>query len=90
MCRNIRPLFNYEPPTTPDEVEAAAVQFVRKVSGMTKPSAVNQDAFDVAVEAITAATAELLEALETRAPPRDREAEIARRRALNARRFARP
>lgn len=89
MCRNIRPLFNYEPPTTPDEVEAAALQYVRKVSGYTKPSQANAEAFERAVEAVTAATAQLLEDLQTSAPPRDREAEIARKRADNARRFGR-
>lgn len=89
MCRNIRPLFNYEPPTTPDEIEAAALQYVRKVSGYTKPSQANAEAFERAVEAVTAATAQLLEDLQTSAPPRDREAEIARKRADNARRFGR-
>lgn len=89
MCRNIRPLFNYEPPTTPDQIEAAALQYVRKVSGYTKPSQANAEAFERAVEAVTAATAQLLEELQTNAPPRDREAEIARKRADNARRFGR-
>lgn len=89
MCRNIRPLFNYEPPTTPDQIEAAALQYVRKVSGYTKPSQANTEAFERAVEAVTAATAQLLEELQTSAPPRDREAEIARKRADNARRFGR-
>ena len=89
MCRNIRPLFNYEPPTTPDQIEAAALQYVRKVSGYTKPSQANTEAFERAVEAVTAATAQLLKDLQTSAPPRDREAEIARKRADNARRFGR-
>jgi len=89
MCRNIRPLFNYAPPTTPEEVEAAAIQFVRKVSGSTKPSQANAAAFDAAVAEVTAATAKLLESLVTSAPPRDREAEIAKRRAANAIRFGR-
>ena len=87
MCRNIRPLFNYAPPTTPEEVEAASLQYVRKVSGMTRPSAANAEAFAEAVRAVTAITTALLASLETPAPPRDREAEIARKRADNARRF---
>mgnify|MGYP000282725674 CR=1 FL=1 len=89
MCRNIRPLFNYEPPSTPEDVEAAALQYVRKVSGYTKPSQANQDAFDRAVAAIAEATGELLAELTTSAPPRDREAEIAKRRVANAKRFGR-
>jgi hypothetical protein len=89
MCRNIRPLFNYTPPTTPEDVEAAALQYVRKVSGSTKPSQANEEAFERAVAAVSAATAELLASLVTSAPPRDREAEIARRRAANAIRFGR-
>ncbi len=87
MCRNIRPLFNFAPPSTPVEIEAAAVQFVRKVSGMTKPSGSNQVVFDAAVAAIAEATAELLLQLETRAPPKDRDEEAAKRRARNAKRF---
>lgn len=89
MCRNIRPLFNFEPPSSPDEIEAAAVQFVRKVSGMTKPAVVNQPAFDDAVAEIAEATARLLSRLETRAPPKNREEEAAKRRARNAKRFGR-
>ena len=87
MCRNIRPLFNYAPPTTPEEVEAAALQYVRKVSGYPKPSQTNAEAFETAVAEVTAATAKLLESLVTTAPPRDREAEIAKKRAANAIRF---
>ncbi len=87
MCRNIRPLFNFEPPSTPDEIQAAAVQFVRKVSGMSKPGGANLAAFDEAVASITQATAVLLAQLETRSPPKDREEEAARRRLANARRF---
>lgn len=89
MCRNIRPLFNYAPPTTPEEVEAAALQYVRKVSGYTKPSQANTEAFDRAVAAIAEATGVLMAELTTAAPPRDREAEIAKRRAANAIRFGR-
>ncbi len=72
MCRNIRVLHNFDPPATIDEIEAAAIQYVRKVSGTTRPSAVNQEAFDEAVRAVTAATRTLLESLVTKAPPRDR------------------
>jgi hypothetical protein len=81
MCRNIRPLFNYEPETTDEEVRDAALQYVRKVSGFTKPSKANEEAFERAVDAVSAATAELLAALTTNAPPKDREAEAAKRRA---------
>ncbi len=89
MCRNIRPLFNFEPPATPDEVEAAAIQFVRKVSGSTRPSQANQAVFDQAVEEIAAATARLVAGLTTTAPPKNREAEAAKRRERNAKRFGR-
>lgn len=76
MCRNIRTLYNFAPPATPDEVRAAALQYVRKVSGMTKPSQVNTEAFELAVDEITAITERLLtQQLETSAPPRDRERE---------------
>jgi hypothetical protein len=87
MCRNIRNLFNYDPPSTAADIEAAALQYVRKVSGYRAPSAANQTAFQRAVADITDATATLLEALETSAPPRDRQAEIAKARARNAKRF---
>ena len=87
MCRNIRLLFNFDPPATEEEVRAAALQYVRKVSGTRKPSKVNQVRFDRAVEAITRATQELLDALETDAPPRDRETEAARAKARSAKRF---
>ena len=87
MCRNIRILYNFEPPTTEDEIGAAAVQYVRKVSGMQKPSRANEAAFEQAVEEISAATARLLEKLVTAAPPRDREAEAERRKARAAERF---
>lgn len=75
MCRNIKPLYNFEPTATQDEIEASALQFVRKVSGMTKPSEANRDVFDRAVKDITETTTALLEALVTKAPPRDRDAE---------------
>ena len=81
MCRNIRPLFNFEPETTDEEIRDAALQYVRKVSGFTKPSKANEEAFDRAVDAVSAATAELVAALTTNAPPKDREAEAAKRRA---------
>ncbi|NAZ78068.1 DUF2277 family protein [Kineococcus sp. T13] len=88
MCRNIRQLHNFEPAATEEEVRAAALQYVRKVAGATRPSARNQAAFDRAVEAVAAATRELLEELVTTAPPRDREVEAARARERSARRFA--
>jgi hypothetical protein len=75
MCRNIRVLYNFQPPTTPDEIRAAALQYVRKVSGVTKPSALDQEAFDRAVDQVAAATTELLGALKARAPVRTREGE---------------
>jgi hypothetical protein len=81
MCRNIRPLNNFEPPATRDEVTAAALQFVRKVSGTTKPSQVNQEAFDQAVHEIAHITQHLLDRLVTNAPPKDREVEAAKARA---------
>ena len=81
MCRNIRPLNNFAPPATTDEVRAAALQYVRKVSGTTKPSAANQEAFDRAVEEVAHVTAHLLDALVTTAPPKDREVEAAKARA---------
>ena len=87
MCRNIRILYNFEPPTTEDEINAAAVQYVRKVSGMQKPSKANEAAFERAVEAVTGATQQLLADLVTPAPPRDREVEAARRKARAAQRF---
>jgi hypothetical protein len=89
MCRNIHTLHNFEPPTSADEVQAAALQFVRKVSGMQKPSRANQAAFDEAVAAVAGATEHLLATLVTTAAPRDREVEAERRRARSAQRFAR-
>jgi len=87
MCRNIRILYNFSPPTSDDEVRAAAVQFVRKVSGMTKPSKANEEAFEQAIDEVTAVTTRLLAQLVTTAPPRDRELEAAKRRARSAERF---
>ena len=89
MCRNIRTLYNFEPATTPEEIRAAAEQFVRKVSGMQKPSQANAAAFDLAIERVTAVTEELLGSLVTTSPPRDREVEAERRRARAAKRFQR-
>ena len=87
MCRNIKPLFNFEPPATEEEVRASALQFVRKVSGFTKPSKANQVAFEKAVDHVTQVTQELLSALSTSAPPKDREVEAAKARARAAKRF---
>jgi len=87
MCRNIRMLFNFEPPVTEDEVRAASLQFVRKVSGFTKPSKSNEAAFAAAVDDIAAITARLLAALETHAPPKNREEEAAKARAKAAVRY---
>jgi hypothetical protein len=88
MCRNIRILYNFSPPTSDDEVHAAALQFVRKVSGMTKPSKANEAAFERAVEDVSAITSRLLGELVTTAPPKDREVEAEKRRARSAARFA--
>ena len=88
MCRNIRPLFNFDPPANDDEVRAAAIQFVRKVSGYTRPSTANAAAFDEAVEAVAAASRALLDNLTTNAPPKNREEEAAKRKARGAARFA--
>jgi len=89
MCRNIRPLFNFDPPATDDEIQAAALQFVRKVSGFNAPSKANEAAFHAAVAEITAAAQRLLGALETSAPPKDRADEAAKARARSAHRFGR-
>ena len=88
MCRNIRVLHNFDPPATDDEVRAAALQYVRKISGTTKPSRVNQAAFDEAVDQIAHITEHLLEHLTTSAPPKDRETEAAKARARAAARYA--
>lgn len=88
MCRNIRTLHNFEPPATAEEVQAAALQYVRKVSGSTRPSQANQDAFDEAVREVTEATQRLLDALTTSAPPKNREVEAAKARERAAVRYA--
>lgn len=88
MCRNIRQLFNFEPPATDDEVRNAALQFVRKVSGASKPSKRNEEPFDRAVAAITASVRELLDSMETTQPPKNREEEAAKARARTLIRFA--
>jgi hypothetical protein len=88
MCRNIRTLHNFEPPATREEAHDAALQYVRKISGSTKPSKANQEAFDRAVEAVTAVTTRLLDELVTTAPPKDRELEAAKARARSAERYA--
>ncbi len=87
MCRNIKPLFNFDPPVTDEEIRAASLQFVRKVSGFTKPSQANEAAFLAAVEEIAAISHKLLHALETTAPPKNREEEAAKARARSAQRF---
>jgi hypothetical protein len=88
MCRNIRTLHNFEPPATDEEVRDAALQYVRKISGFTKPSRANAEAFERAVDAVAAASAQLLDELVTNAPPKDREVEAAKRRARAAERYA--
>ncbi len=88
MCRNIQTLYNFEPPATEDEVRAASLQYVRKISGFTKPSQANEEAFARAVDEVTEASSRLLEALVTSAAPKDREVEAARRRARAEKRFA--
>jgi hypothetical protein len=89
MCRNIRPLNNFEPPATPDEVHAAALQYVRKVAGATRPSQANAEAFDLAVREVAESTRRLLESLVTTAPPKDRETEALKARARAEARYAR-
>jgi hypothetical protein len=89
MCRNIKILFNFEPPVTDDEIHAAALQFVRKVTGFNKPSKANEAAFLAAVEGIAAISANLLGSLQTHAPPRNRDEEAAKARERSAYRFAR-
>lgn len=87
MCRNIKTLYNFEPPATEDEVRAAAIQFVRKISGFNKPSQANEAAFNVAVDEVAAAASKLLGALETNAPPKDREVEAQKARLRAVQRF---
>jgi hypothetical protein len=89
MCRNIKPLFNFEPAASDDEMRASALQYVRKISGYNKPSKANQEAFDRAVERVAAVTRELLDSLVTDAHPRDRDTEIARRKARAEKRYVR-
>ena len=88
MCRNIRTLFNFDPPATDEEVRASALQFVRKLSGFTKPSKANEEAFDRAVDEVSVAARRLLDSLVTNAAPKDREEEARKRRALYEKRFA--
>jgi len=88
MCRNIRNLYNFEPPATDEEVQASSLQYVRKISGFTKPSAANQEAFDRAVEQVAHVSEHLLADLVTNAPPKDREAEAAKAKARAAARYA--
>ncbi len=90
MCRNIKPLFNFDPPATDAEIREASLQFVRKISGFTKPSKANEAAFHAAVDGVSAAAKDLLAALVTEARPRNREVEAARKRAQSARRFPTP
>jgi hypothetical protein len=87
MCRNIKTLFNFDPPVTPDEVQAASLQFVRKISGFTKPSKANEEAFQNAVDEIAGISMRLLRSLETNAPPKNREEEAAKAKARAAERF---
>ncbi len=88
MCRNIKPLFNFDPPVTEEEIQAASLQFVRKLSGFHKPSKANEEAFRLAVDEIAAVAGRLLHSLETSAPPKNREQEAARARERSAHRFA--
>jgi hypothetical protein len=88
MCRNIKPLFNFDPPASDDEILASALQYVRKVSGFTHPSKANQDAFDHAVREVAKAARKLVDSLETNAPPRNREIEAMKAKARSAARFA--
>jgi len=87
MCRNIRPLFNFDPPVTPEEIRAASLQFVRKISGFTKPSLANEAAFRAAVDDISAISARLIHSLETIAPPKNREQEAEKAKARSTARF---
>ena len=89
MCRNIKPLFNFDPPVTDEEVRAASLQFVRKISGFTKPSKANEEAFDRAIDDVSAAARRLMDSLVTIAPARDREVEAAKAKARAVERFAR-
>lgn len=88
MCRNIKTLYNFEPPATDEEIRAAAIQYVRKISGYNKPSAVNNSAFEIAIEEITVSSKKLMESLVTSAVPKDREIEAEKARERNKRRFS--
>jgi hypothetical protein len=88
MCRNIKTLFNFDPPVTPDEVRAASLQFVRKITGFNKPSKANEPAFNSAIEAVAGISMQLLASLETNAPPKNREEEAAKAKLRSAERFA--
>jgi hypothetical protein len=88
MCRNIKNLFNFDPPVTPEEVRAASLQFVRKISGFTKPSKANEEAFLAAIDEVAEASTRLLRSLETNAPPKNRDEEAAKAKARSAERFA--
>jgi hypothetical protein len=88
MCRNIRTLYNFEPPATEDEVRAASLQYVRKISGFTKPSQANEEAFEAAIDEVARISRELLDRLVTNAPPKDREVEAAKKKARAAERYA--
>jgi len=88
MCRNIRTLYNFDPPATDEEIRAAALQYVRKISGFNKPSQANAEAFERALDAVAAASARLLADLQTAAPPKDRDVEAAKARARSAQRYA--
>ena len=87
MCRNIKMLFNFDPPVTPDEIRAASLQFVRKISGFNKPSKANEEAFISAINAISSVSADLLRSLETNSPPKNRDEEAARLKARSVKRF---
>ena len=89
MCRNIKTLFNFDPPVTEDEVRAASLQFVRKITGFNKPSKTNEELFQAAVDEVAAVSSKLLRSLETNAPPKNREEEAAKAKARSAQRFAR-
>lgn len=90
MCRNIKTLYNFEPPATDDEVRAASLQFVRKLSGYNTPSKTNEEAFNAAIDEVFAAARKLIDSLETNAPPKDRDEEAAKAKARSAERFGRP
>jgi hypothetical protein len=90
MCRNIKMLFNFDPPVTPDEIQAASLQFVRKISGFNKPSKANEEAFLSAIRAIADVSTNLLNSLETNSPPKNRDEEAVRLKARSAKRFANP